>query len=81
MKNSKLSKKPKNPALLKNNNLVICYLNEKLNNDNIKILLEAKKEMTLINEIIISPRDAKCFKIKKGNFFRIENLEGPQVVI
>jgi len=32
-----------------------------------------------IDEVIIPPRDAKTFKVKFGNFFRIESVEGPQV--
>ena len=78
MKNSKLSKEPKNSELLKNSKVVICYPNKELNNNN-RILSEARKHISLINEIIIPPRDAKCFTVAKGNFFRIEYFEGPQV--
>ena len=79
MKNYKLSKEPKNSSLIKNKPPVICYPNEDLNNLNIKILLQARKDIALIDEIIIPPRDAKSFRIEKNNFFRIEFLEGPQV--
>ena len=79
MKNYKLSKEPKDSAILKKNIPVICYPIKNLNNNNINILLEARKKITLTDEIFIPPRDAKTFKVKKGFFFRIENLEGPQV--
>ena len=32
-----------------------------------------------VDEIIIPPRDAKCFEVKAGYFFRIESTDGPQV--
>ena len=79
MKNSKLSKEPNNSELLKNSKLVICYPNKELNNENNEILSEARKHISLIDEIIIQARDAKCFTVKKGDFFRIEYLDGPQV--
>jgi len=30
-------------------------------------------------EITIDPRDAKTFEVRRGDFFRIESIEGPQV--
>ena len=79
MKNTRLSKEPKNSSLLKNSKIVICYPNKSIIDKNLKFLLKARNEMNLIDEIIISPRNAKCFEVKEGDFFRIENLEGPQV--
>ena len=79
MKNYKLAKEPKDSALLKKkNNPIICYPDKNFNN-NIKILLQARKEITLVDEIVIPPRDAKTFNVEKGFFFRIENFKGPQV--
>ena len=53
---------------------IICYPKEKLNVSNLKIYQEARKNLKILNEIIIPPRDAKCFKVKAGQFFRIENI-------
>ena len=78
MKNYKLSTKPKNSEFLRKKKPVICYSNKNLKN-NIEILLEARKKIELIEEIIIPPRDAKTFIVEKGLFFRIEYLGGPQV--
>ena len=58
---------------------IICYPKEKLKPSNLKIYQEARKDLKVINEVIIPPRDAKCFQVKAGQFFRIENVEGPQV--
>ena len=58
---------------------VICYPKEKLKPNNLVIYQEARKHLKIINEVIIPPRDAKCFKVESGQFFRIENIQGPQV--
>jgi len=58
---------------------IICYPKEKLKNNNLSIYQEARKNLKAINEVIVPPRDAKCFKVQAGQFFRIENVEGPQV--
>ena len=63
----------------KNAKLVICYPKENLNTHNLSIYQNARKHLKVIKEIVVPPRDAKCFKVKAGQFFRIENIEGPQV--
>ena len=79
MKINKFSKKPLDALNRTNKDLVISYPIEKKKNNNLKILLEERKKIDLINEIIIPPRDAKCFTAKAGQFFRIECFEGSQV--
>ena len=78
MKIKKFSKKPTNIKSRVGAKPVICYPNEKIN-DNLKILHEARKNIKQIDEVIVPPRDAKTFQVKSGNFFRIESIEGPQV--
>ena len=79
MKIKKFSKKP----LYLNDRIgakpVVCYPNDKIQDNNLDILLEARKHLIKNKEIIISPRDAKTFEVQSGNFFRIESIEGPQV--
>ena len=79
MKINKFSKKPLDAIDRINKDLVISYQVDKKKNNNLKILLEERKKIDLINEIIIPPRDAKCFTVKAGQFFRIECFEGSQV--
>ena len=79
MKINKFSKKPLDAIDRTNKDLVISYQVDKKKNNNLKILLEERKKIDLINEIIIPPRDAKCFTVKAGQFFRIECFEGSQV--
>ena len=64
----RINKKPK-----------ICYSIENFKDENFDLLQEARQSLQKIDEVIIPPRDAKTFTVKFGNFFRIENMEGPQV--
>ncbi len=79
MKIKKFSKKPKDIDNRIGAKPVICYPNVSLDNKNLDILHRARKYMEKKSEILIPPRDAKTFKVKAGNFFRIESFEGPQV--
>tara|TARA_Y100000590_G_scaffold198405_1_gene225319 strand:+ start:1611 stop:2471 length:861 start_codon:yes stop_codon:yes gene_type:complete len=79
MKKIKLSKIPTDSDNRKKAKPIICYPEDKLNISNLSIYQNARKHLKLINEIIVPPRDAKCFLVKEGHFFRIENIEGPQV--
>ncbi len=78
MKVKKFSKKPSD-ANSRIGEPVIVYPNESLNKSDLSILLQAREKIKKINEILIPPRDAKCFEVKRGNFFRIESIDGPQV--
>ena len=57
---------------------VVCYPNN-IEENNLNILHLARKNLVKKYEIIIPSRDAKTFEVKKGEFFRIESIEGPQV--
>jgi len=63
----------------KNLKPVICYPIDNLKDLNLPLLLEARKYIKKISEIIVPPKDAKTFEVKAGQFFRIESIEGPQV--
>ena len=39
----------------------------------------AKVGMKLVDEVTVQPRDASCFSVKAGQFFRITCPDGPQV--
>ncbi len=78
MKIKKFSKKPTDIKSRVGAEPVVCYPNDNLE-DNLQILHEARKHIKKIDEIIVPPRDAKTFKVKSDNFFRIESIEGPQV--
>ena len=58
---------------------IVCYPIDHLKDSNLTILHSVRSDLKKISEIIIPPRDAKTFEVKKGQFFRIECIEGPQV--
>ncbi len=58
---------------------VICYPNETLPVPDIALYAAARKTAEQIDEVLVAPRDAACFKASAGQFFRISSVEGPQV--
>jgi len=79
MKTKKYSSAPLDAKDRVNIKPIICYPIENLKDINLPKLHNARKSLKKISEIIIPPRDAKTFEVKKGQFFRIESIEGPQV--
>ena len=79
MKTRKYSTTPLDAKDRLNTKLTVCYPIDNLEDPNLSILQGARKDLKKINEIIIPPRDAKTFEVKKGHFFRIESIDGPQV--
>ena len=58
---------------------VICYPNETLPKVDLKLLRNARAGAKKISETRIEPREAGCFEVPAGCFFRITSIEGPQV--
>lgn len=58
---------------------VICYPVDTLPIPDMPLLAAAGKRKVLTREVLVPPRDAKTFKVKAGQFFRIVSVEGPQV--
>ena len=58
---------------------VICYPNETLPQVDLELYRHARAEAKKIAEVLAHPRDAACFEVKAGQFFRISSVEGPQV--
>ena len=58
---------------------VICYPTTDLPQPDMVNLERARTNLTKISEIIVPPRDARCFDVQKGHFFRITSIDGPQV--
>ena len=79
MKKIKLSKKPLDFSERKKGKPVICYPIDDLTHHNFSIYQQARNETKEISQVIVPPREAKCFDIRAGQFFRIECIEGPQV--
>ena len=79
MKSSKKKLSPDDAELRKSVKPVICYPTDSLKSPNINDYLIARKNLKKIDQIIIPPRDAKCFRVPKSHFFRIYCQNGPQV--
>ncbi|MEP1614667.1 MAG: DUF1989 domain-containing protein [Roseobacter sp.] len=60
-------------------NPVICYPVQTLPVANMSLYTAARSQMSKIDEVIIPPRQARCFSVPAGHFFRIVSVEGSQV--
>ncbi|MEM9127883.1 MAG: DUF1989 domain-containing protein, partial [Pseudomonadota bacterium] len=58
---------------------VICYPNNTLPEIDITRLSESREQAKKVSEVLVPPRDATCFEVPAGHFFRITSVEGPQV--
>ena len=79
MKSSRKKLSPDDAELRKSVKPVICYPTDSLKSPNMNDYLIARKNLKKIDQIIIPPRDAKCFRVPKSHFFRIYCQNGPQV--
>ena len=79
MKSLKKKLSPDDAELRKSVEPVICYPTDSLKSPNMNDYLIARKNLKKIDQIIIPPRDAKCFRVPKSHFFRIYCQNGPQV--
>ena len=58
---------------------VTCYPVETLPHPDLSALRAARDGWDKISETLIPARDARCFEVPAGHFFRITSVEGPQV--
>lgn len=57
----------------------ICYPNETLPQPDLTRYRAARERATKSGEVLVPPRQAGCFRVPAGHFFRISSVEGPQV--
>lgn len=58
---------------------VICYPVAGLPAPDLTLYRAARASLTVVESLIVPPREARCFKVPAGHFFRIHSVEGPQV--
>ena len=58
---------------------VICYPNDTLPLPDLARYKAARDTAEKIDEVTVAPREAACFRVAAGQFFRITSVEGPQV--
>ena len=79
MKPTNISSEPEDASLRRSAKPVICYPPESLPELNLQNLKNARKNLEQVTEKYIPPREAKCFEVESGHFFRIYSHQGPQV--
>jgi uncharacterized protein YcgI (DUF1989 family) len=58
---------------------VVCYPTDSLAPPDLAAYRAAREGWTKVDEVVVPPRDARCFEVPAGCFFRIVSIEGPQV--
>ena len=58
---------------------VIVYPNDSLAPPDLDLYRQARASAKKVNEVLVQPRDARCFHAVAGQVFRISSIEGPQV--
>ncbi|WP_169570275.1 urea carboxylase-associated family protein [Sneathiella limimaris] len=58
---------------------VICYPSDSLNESGLGYRAHLREDLELLDTVTVPPRDARCFEVAAGNFFRITCPDGPQV--
>lgn len=58
---------------------VICYPVEELPRPDLAPFRAARAGWERVAEVVVPARDARCFAVPAGHFFRITSIEGPQV--
>jgi len=58
---------------------VICYPAATLPDPGLAALRNARASASKLTEVLVPPREGRCFKVPAGGFFRIVSIEGPQV--
>ena len=58
---------------------VICYPNDTLPKPDLPAYRAAFSQFQKTGEVLVPPRDARCFRVPAGGAFRITSVEAPQV--
>ncbi len=58
---------------------VICYPVDTLKPADMGLYRRARETLVPVDEVIVPPREGRCFRVPAGHFFRIHSIEGPQV--
>lgn len=70
---------PSDAAERRGKSPVVVYPVETLPLADMGVLRSAREAMTMVDEVIVPPRDGRAFHVPRGHFFRIVSIEGPQV--
>ena len=76
---SKTLPAPADAALRRAAKPTIAYPASTMPRPDMAVLDSARHTMVKIHEVVVPPRDARSFRVSRGQFFRIVSIEGPQV--
>jgi len=76
---SKIPPEPADAALRRAAPPTVVYPAGTLPRPDMAVLEAARHSMVKIGEVVVPPRDARTFRVARGQFFRIVSIEGPQV--
>lgn len=74
-----MTKAPKDADARRAVEPVICYPVDSLPTPNLILYQAARKDAQKVSEVLAAPREAACFRVSAGQFFRISSVEGSQV--
>lgn len=57
---------------------VICYPVDTLPTPNLQLYQTARADATLVDEVLVSPRNAAAIKVPARQFLRMQSVDGPQ---
>jgi hypothetical protein len=58
---------------------VLCYPTDALPAADMVTYAAARDGLASVGEVIVPPREARCFRVPAGHYFRIHCVDGPQV--
>jgi uncharacterized protein len=70
---------PPDAAARKQIKPVICYPVDSLVPADLSAYRKARAGWRKVSEVVVPPREARCFEVQAGQFFRIVSIESPQV--
>jgi uncharacterized protein len=70
---------PADAALRRAAKPTIAYPAGTMPRPDMTVLDSARHTMVKISEVVVPPRDARAFRVLRGQFFRIVSIDGPQV--
>ena len=76
---TKSSPAPADAALRRAAKPTIAYPAGTMPKPDMALLDSARRAMVKTGEVVVPPRDARAFRVSRGQFFRIVSIDGPQV--
>ena len=70
---------PEDAAARRARRPVIAYPPETLPGPDMALYRRLRANLRTVADVTVAPRDAACFRVGAGQFFRIHSVEGPQV--